>query len=287
VGRDPGEHLAGAVHLEDGAHLLRRALDDRPLVGADRGVGREAAQLGAELLDLLRRHEVLEREVPVTVETVELGAVQGSVVRRAPHHGVLPRDLGGVALDAGRVQVRHTATSVVVSSSVTSGYTPSASCTSLPVTGGLNVQMSRRSVFGRIVCRSCPSSRYIVPSEIWCTSPVSRFTSSPSPPTQYTASMWFAYHMSVSVPAYITVSWNENPTPSLASTNRRLRQFSPRTSRSVPSRSASRVTITSHLLRSCSPARRTPCPTQRAPPAPRRPPRRSRRSRTAARPRPP
>src|SRR5690606_10024658 len=45
------------------------------------------------------------------------------------------------------------------SASVSSGYTPFSSCTSRPVTGGLNTHSTRKSVFGRTVCFSWPLSR--------------------------------------------------------------------------------------------------------------------------------
>src|SRR3569833_3223520 len=63
----------------------------------------------------------------------------------------------------------------------------------------------------------------------------------------YTASMWLAYHMRVSVPAYRTVSCIEKPTFSLASTKRRLRQVGVSMLCSVSLISLSERTITNLL----------------------------------------
>ncbi|OAP26824.1 hypothetical protein A4R44_02812 [Amycolatopsis sp. M39] len=48
-----------------------------------------------------------------------------------------------------------------------------------------------------------------------------------------TASMWFAYQKSFTVPAYSVVSCTEKPTPSFARMMRLLRQFSVLMSASV------------------------------------------------------
>src|SRR5699024_3301411 len=60
---------------------------------------------------------------------------------------------------------------------------------------------------------------------------------------------WFAYHISVSVPARSTVSWKENPTPSFASTKRRLRQLPCWTSLSVSFKSLKLMTFMRVLSR--------------------------------------
>src|SRR5918999_3712947 len=63
--------------------------------------------------------------------------------------------------------------------------------------------------------------------------------------------------MAVLVPAYSTVSCSENPTRSLASTRRRLRQVRASTSRSVPTMSSSVLTIKMNSLpRGAVPGRR-------------------------------
>src|ERR1044072_9372669 len=62
-----------------------------------------------------------------------------------------------------------------------------------------------------------------------------------------TASMWLAYQKSLTVPAYSVVSCTENPTPSLASTIRLLRQFGVLMSRSVSARSWTDLTNMSLL----------------------------------------
>src|SRR5918997_6845119 len=76
--------------------------------------------------------------------------------------------------------------------------------------------------------------------------PVSWSVSSASPSTQTTASMWFAYHIDVSVPAYRIVSCREKPTFSLARTMRLLSHVPDAdfTCRSVPSISLNERTIT-------------------------------------------
>lgn len=86
----------------------------------------------------------------------------------------------------------------------------------------------------------------MVPGVIVYVRPVSSSVSSASPSTQTTASMWFAYHIDVSVPAYRIVSCSEKPTLSLARTMRLLSQVpdADLTCRSVPSMSLNERTIT-------------------------------------------
>src|SRR5699024_1600815 len=120
------------------------------------------------------------------------------------------------------------------SSSVISGYTPFSSCTSRPVTGGLNTHTHLICVRGGTRCLSWLFSRYTVPGFSACTSSVARSMICPSPSVLKTASLWLAYQESVSGPAVNAVWWTGKPTCSRARMMRALRQFSVWMSSSVP-----------------------------------------------------
>ena len=89
--------------------------------------------------------ELLDVEETVVVVFVECLGIDGTVGGRAVNHLVLGAvDHSRLAAGTGRIEVANSHRSSSVS--VMSGYTPFSSCTSRPVTGGLNTHIARTSV---------------------------------------------------------------------------------------------------------------------------------------------